>query len=45
MTARVIGGGYEEERDQKNEGNGIRKRELRASLGAETYWYTAKQKH
>lgn len=45
MTARVIGGGYEEERDQKNEGNGIRKRELRASLGEETYWYTAKQKH
>lgn len=50
-TARAIGGGYKEEgfnkeeRDQKNEGNGIRKRELRASLGEETYWYTAKQKH
>lgn len=51
MTARVGGGGEEEEgfnkeeREQKNEGNGIRRRELRASLGEETYWYPAQHKH
>lgn len=50
MTARVIGGGYEEEgfdqeeREQKNEGNGIRKRDGRASLGEETYRYTASKR-